>query len=168
LEILNKLNPVFKDNGFVTAGNTPPLNDGASAVIVASKEKTEELGIKPLGKVKGFAPGNVKPEYMGLGPIPAIRNLLKKTEKTLSDIDIFEINEAQAQQVLFCVKGLGIDLEKINMNGGAIAIGHPPGMTGTRLILTVLYSLKERKEKYALCSQCAGGGTGMASLLKSL
>lgn len=168
LEILNKLNPVFRDNGFVTAGNTPPLNDGAAAVIVASKEKSEELGIKPLGKVKGFAPGNVRPEFMGLGPIPAIRNLLKKTDKTLSDIDIFEINEAQAQQVLFCVKGLGIDLEKVNMNGGAIAIGHPPGMTGTRLILTALYSLKDRKEKYVLCSQCAGGGTGMASLLKSL
>jgi len=168
LKKLNQLNPIFRDNGFVTAGNTPPLNDGGAAVIVASKEKAEELNIKPLGILKGFAPGNVEPEYMGLGPIPAIRNLLKKTEKTLSDIDIFEINEAQAQQVLFCVKGLGIELEKVNINGGAIAIGHPPGMTGTRLILTALYSLKDRKEKYAICSQCAGGGTGMASLLKSL
>ncbi len=167
LEKLNRLSPVFRREGCVTAGTTPPLNDGAAALIIASREKAEELNLIPLGTIRAFAPGNVEPEYMGLGPIPAIRNLLKKTNKELSDIDIFEINEAQAQQVLFCIKGLGIDIEKVNVHGGAIAIGHPPGMTGTRLILTALYSLKGRNKKYAVCSQCAGGGTGMASLIES-
>jgi acetyl-CoA C-acetyltransferase len=163
LEKLNSLQPVFREGGFVTPGNTPPLNDGAAAVVLASREKAKKLDLTPLGKLEGFAPGNVEPKYMGLGPIPAIRNLLKKTNKELKDIDIYEINEAQAQQVLFCVKGLGININKVNLHGGAIAMGHPPGMTGTRLILTSLYSLTSRNDKYAICSQCAGGGTGMAT-----
>lgn len=167
LEKLNELKPVFRENGWVTAGNTPPLNDGAAAVILMSREKAEKLNLTPIGTIESFAPGNVEPEYMGLGPVPAIRNILRKSNKELTDIDFYEINEAQAQQVLFCIKGLGIDVNKVNLNGGAIAIGHPPGMTGTRLILTALYSLKSRNEKYAICTQCAGGGTGMATLLKT-
>ncbi|MFO7795712.1 MAG: thiolase family protein [Promethearchaeati archaeon] len=166
LEKLNKLKPIFRKNGFVTAGNTCPLNDGAAAIVIASREKVKELGLTPKAKIEAFSQGNVQPEYMGLGPIPAIRNLLKKTNKKLSEIDIFEINEAQAQQALFCIKALNIKEERVNINGGAIAIGHPPGMTGTRLILTTLYSLKANNYKYGICSQCAGGGTGMASLLK--
>ena len=166
LEKLNKLKPIFRKNGFVTIGNTPPLNDGAAALILMSKSKAEELEINSLGSCINFASGNVEPQYMGIGPIPAIRSLLKKSNKKLSDIDLFEINEAQAQQVLFCIKGLEIKEEKVNKNGGAIAIGHPPGMTGARLIITALYALRSEKKKYAVCSQCAGGGTGMAILLK--
>jgi acetyl-CoA C-acetyltransferase len=167
LEKLNDLKPVFRKGGLVTAGNTPPLNDGAAALVLASKEKANQLDISPIGEIKAFSQGNVEPEYMGLGPIPAIRNLLIKADMDLSNIDIFEINEAQAQQVLFCIKGLGIPIEKVNVNGGAIAIGHPPGMTGTRLVLTALYSLNSRDETYAICTQCAGGGTGMGILLES-
>ncbi len=166
LEKLNSLKPVFREGGFVTAGNTPNLNDGAVAVLLMSKEKAEELNLNPLGYWKNSAMGNVQPQYMGLGPIPAIRNLLKKISLTIEDIDIFEINEAQAQQVLFCLRALGINERKVNVNGGAIALGHPPGMTGTRLILTALYELKRRKAKFAICSQCAGGGTGMATLIE--
>ncbi|TFF98528.1 MAG: thiolase family protein [Promethearchaeota archaeon] len=166
LEKLRNLKPLFREDGFVTAGTTPPLNDGAAAIVLASQKKAEELNLTPLGKIEAFAPGNVEPKYMGLGPVPAIRNLLKKTNKEFSEIDLFEINEAQAQQALFCIKGLGIDINKVNIHGGAISIGHPPGMTGTRLILTALYSLNSRNDRYAICSQCAGGGTGMATLLK--
>ena len=166
LEKLNSLKPVFREGGFVTAGNTPNLNDGAAAILLMSKEKAEELNLNPLGYWKNSAMGNVQPQYMGLGPIPAIRNLLKKISLTIEDIDIFEINEAQAQQVLFCLRALGINERKVNVNGGAIALGHPPGMTGTRLILTAFYELKRRKAKFAICSQCAGGGTGMATLIE--
>ncbi|MFX1338682.1 MAG: thiolase family protein [Promethearchaeota archaeon] len=166
LEKLNSLKPVFREGGFVTPGNTPALSDGAAAVILMAKEKAEEMNLNYLGIWKASAMGNVEPQYMGIGPIPAIRNLLKKTNFSLNNIDIFEINEAQAQQVLFCIKALGIDRNKVNVNGGAIALGHPPGMTGVRLILTALYELKRRKGKYAICSQCAGGGTGMATLIE--
>jgi acetyl-CoA C-acetyltransferase len=166
LEKLNKLKPVFRKGGFVTPGNTPALNDGAAAIILMSREKAEELNLNYLGFWRASTMGNVEPHYMGIGPIPAIRNLLRKTNLQLSDIDIFEINEAQAQQVLFCIKALGIERNKVNVNGGAIALGHPPGMTGVRLILTALYELRRRNGKYAICSQCAGGGTGMATLIK--
>lgn len=166
LEKLNNLEPVFRKDGFVTAGNTPGLNDGAAALLMMSKERVEELNVKPLGYWKTCSMGNVEPQYMGLGPILAIRDLLAKTSLTFSDIDIFEINEAQAQQVLFCIRALGIDEKKVNVNGGAIAIGHPPGMTGARLILTALYELKRKSLKRAICSQCAGGGTGMATLIE--
>ena len=166
LEKLNHLKPVFREGGFVTAGNTPNLNDGAAAVLLMSSEKAEELNLTPLGIWKDCAMGNVEPYYMGIGPIVAIRNLISKNSLKLDDIDIFEINEAQAQQVLFCIKGLGINEKKVNVNGGAIAIGHPPGMTGTRLILTALHELKRKKLNRVICSQCAGGGTGMATLLE--
>jgi len=167
LEKLNDLKPVFRDKGFVTAGNTPNMNDGAAALILMSEEKVNELNLNPMGYWLASSPGNVEPQYMGLGPIPAIRNLLKKSLLNLENIDIFEINEAQAQQVLFCIKGLGIDETKVNVNGGAIALGHPPGMTGARLILTALYELKQKNKKRAICSQCAGGGTGMAMLIEN-
>ncbi|TXT58630.1 MAG: Acetyl-CoA acetyltransferase [Promethearchaeota archaeon] len=167
LELLNKLKPVFRKGGMVTAGNTPPLNDGAAALVMMSGEKAEELDLEPLGVWKASSSGNVEPQYMGIGPIPAIRNLLIKSNKDLEDIDIIEINEAQAQQVLFCIRGLKIDQAKVNVNGGAIAIGHPPGMTGARLILTSLYELKRRNAQYAICSLCAGGGTGMATLVSN-
>ncbi len=166
LEKLNSLKPVFREGGYVTPGNTPPLSDGAAAIILMAKEKAEEINLNYLGIWRTSTMGNVEPQYMGLGPIPAIRDLLRKTKLQLNDIDIFEINEAQAQQVLFCIKALGIERKKVNVNGGAIALGHPPGMTGVRLILTALYELKRRHGKYAICSQCAGGGTGMATLIE--
>ncbi|MFO8018756.1 MAG: thiolase family protein [Promethearchaeia archaeon] len=168
LEMLNKLKPIFRENGFVTPGNTPDLNDGAAALLLSSLENAKEGAITPQGLWLDSTAGNVEPQYMGLGPIPAIRKLLEKNNLSPEDIDIFEINEAQAQQVLFCIKALGISQEKVNVNGGAIAIGHPPGMTGARLILTALYELKRRKGNYAVCSQCAGGGTGMATLIKNV
>ena len=166
LEKLNSLKPVFREGGFVTPGNTPALSDGAAAIILMAKEKAEELNLNYLGLWKASTMGNVEPQYMGIGPIPAIRNLLQKTNLELNDIDFFEINEAQAQQVLFCIKALGIERNKVNVNGGAIELDHPPGMTGVRLILTALYELKRRNGKYAICSQCAGGGTGMATLIE--
>jgi len=166
VEIIKKKDKVIK-GGFVTAGNTPNLNDGAAAIIMMSEENAKELDLKPMGFWINSAPGNVEPKFMGLGPIVAIRRLLEKTNLNIEEIDIFEINEAQAQQVLFCIKGLGIDKSKVNVNGGAIALGHPPGMTGARLILTALYELKRRKARYAICSQCAGGGTGMATLIEN-
>jgi len=168
LEKLNRLKPVFREDGFVTAGNTPNLNDGAAALLLMSSEKAKKLNLNPLGYWKACAMGNVEPYYMGIGPIVAIRNLLFNTSLNLDDIDIFEINEAQAQQVLFCIRGLGINEKKVNLNGGAIAIGHPPGMTGARLILTALYELKRKKLNRAICSQCAGGGTGMATLIERI
>ncbi|MBD3196407.1 MAG: hypothetical protein GF317_15215 [Candidatus Lokiarchaeota archaeon] len=168
IEKLNNLPPVFRQKGYVTVGNTPPLNDGASTLVLISKEKLNDLDQKPLGKIVDFGYGNVEPEYMGIGPIPAIRNLLDKTGLKKDDIDFYEINEAQAQQVLFCIKGLELDINKINVHGGAIALGHPPGMTGARLILTALYTLKKSGKKYAICSLCAGGGTGMAILLEKI
>ncbi len=167
LEKLNSLKPVFREGGFVTPGNTPALNDGAVAIILMAKEKAEELNLNYMGIWRASAMGNVEPKYMGIGPIPAIRNLLQKTSLALNDIDIFEINEAQAQQVLFCTKALGIESTRVNVNGGAIALGHPPGMTGARLILTALYELKRRNGRYAICSQCAGGGTEMATLIEN-
>jgi len=166
LEKLNRLKPVFREDGFVTAGNTSNLNDGAAALLLMSKEKAQKLNLNPLGYWKDCTMGNVEPHYMGIGPIVAIRNLISKNSLKIDDIDIFEINEAQAQQVLFCIRGLSINENKVNVNGGAIAIGHPPGMTGTRLILTALYELERKNLKQAICSQCAGGGTGMATLIE--
>ncbi|TFG04479.1 MAG: thiolase family protein [Promethearchaeota archaeon] len=167
IDALNRLKPVFREGGMVTAGNTPNLNDGAVALILMSKSKARDLNLNPLGEWKCSASGNVEPEYMGLGPIPAVRNLLNKTQLTLPDIDVFEINEAQAQQVLFCIRALGIDEDKVNVNGGAIAMGHPPGMTGGRLILTALQELNQKNKKRAICTLCAGGGTGMATLIEN-
>jgi acetyl-CoA C-acetyltransferase len=168
LKKLRKLKPVFRKNGHVTAGNTPDLNDGAAALVMTPLKVAERQDLSPMGLWIDSASGNVEPKYMGLGPIPAIRKILKRNNLTQEDIDIFEINEAQAQQVLFCVKALGIDKEKVNVNGGAIAVGHPPGMTGARLILAALYELKRRDGELAICSLCAGGGTGMATLIQNL
>ncbi|MBD3197624.1 MAG: acetyl-CoA C-acyltransferase [Candidatus Lokiarchaeota archaeon] len=166
LETLNNLDPIFRKNGFVTVGNTPPLNDGAAALILMSSDKANELKLKPLAKCVGFSEGNVPPDIMGIGPIPAIRNILKRHNYSNDNIDFFEVNEAQAQQVLFCIKALNIDIKKVNIHGGAIAMGHPPGMTGARLILTSIYTMRYENKKRAICSQCAGGGTGLAVLIE--
>ncbi|MBN1802798.1 MAG: thiolase family protein, partial [Candidatus Lokiarchaeota archaeon] len=166
IENLNHMNPLFRKNGKVTAGNVTNLNDGACALVLMSEHKCQELGLNPLGYWINSSEGNVNPKFMGIGPIIAIRNLLNKEGLHRDQIDLYEINEAQAQQVLFCVKALELDLKKVNVNGGSIAMGHPPGMTGARLILTALYELRRKERNLAICSQCAGGGTGMATLIK--
>jgi len=168
MEKLAKLPTIFKpQGGRLTAGNVPPLNDGALAMIMMSRKKAEELKLKPMGTWIAAEWDRVEPWWLGIGPAVSIPRVLKKTGLTSDQIDVFEINEASAVQCLFCVNALGLPKEKVNMNGGAVAIGHPPGLTGARLILTALYSLKERGGKYAVVSQCAGGGCGMATVVKA-
>jgi len=164
LEKLAQLRPVFAQNGSVTAGNSSPLNDGAAAVVVMSEEKAKALGIKPMAYFRYAVAVGVPPEIMGIGPVPAIRKLLEKTGLSVDKIDLFEINEAFASQAFYCVRELGIDPKKVNVNGGAIAIGHPLGCTGSKLTATLLYEMKKRGSRYGIVSMCIGGGQGMAGL----
>jgi len=168
LEKLSNLSPVFKPKGGrLTAGNVPPLNDGGLAIVMMSRKKVEELNLKPLGTWVASSMDHVEPWWVGVGPAVSIPKVLKKTGLTLKQMDVVEINEASAAQTLFCVNALGLDRERVNVNGGAVALGHPPGLTGARLILTALYALQEREEQYAVVSQCAGGGCGMATVIKA-
>lgn len=165
LEGLAKLRPAFKPKGgSVTAGNASPLTDGAAMVVLMDKESAGDR--KVLGTFKAFATVGVAPDIMGIGPVPAIRKLLAKTGLTVEDIDLFEINEAFASQSVYCQRELGIPDEKLNVNGGAIALGHPLGVTGTRLALTALYELRRRGGGRAVVSMCVGGGMGCAALLE--
>ena len=166
LEGLTKLRPAFNPRGTVTAGNASPLTDGAAAVVVMTKEKAVEIGATILGYYRGFQVAGVPPEIMGIGPVPAIRKLLKKHNLTIDDIGVFEINEAFAAQAAYCQKELGIADEKINRYGGAIAIGHPLGVSGTRLTGTLLRQLKETGSRYGVVSMCIGGGMGAAGLFE--
>lgn len=167
LEGLAKLRPVFAVKGSVTPGNASPLSDGAAAALMMTKSKADELGIKPLGIFRSFVTVGVDPSIMGIGPLPAIQKLLAKNNLTIEDIDIFEINEAFACQATYCQTQLGIPDEKINVNGGAIALGHPLGCTGAKLTATALYELKRRGGRYAVVSMCIGGGMGAAGLFES-
>jgi acetyl-CoA C-acetyltransferase len=166
LELLSNLPPVFKKDGTVTAGNASGINDAAAAVVVMTAEKARELGIKPLAKVLGYASGGVDPQYMGLGPIPAIRKLLGKLDMKIKDFGLIELNEAFAAQALCCIKELEIDEEICNVNGGAIAIGHPIGCTGARITYSLAVQMKRRGVRYGLASLCIGGGQGMAIALE--
>jgi acetyl-CoA C-acetyltransferase len=166
LEKMAKLPPAFKKDGTVTAGNASGLNDAASAVVMMSREKAKELGIKPMGKIISWANGGVDPAYMGLGPIPAIRKALKKANMTLDQIDIIELNEAFASQSLACIKELKVNMDKCNMFGGGVSLGHPIGCTGARLVTTALYAMKRMNLKYGLVSMCIGGGMGLAAILE--
>ncbi|MFT6396128.1 MAG: acetyl-CoA acyltransferase [Bradymonadia bacterium] len=161
---LQKLRPVFRPGGSVTAGNASPLTDGAGAAVIMSQAKADELGVKALGYFHDFQVAGTDPDIMGIGPVPAIRKLLKKNKLTVDDIDVFEINEAFASQSLYCRRELGIPKEKINPNGGAIALGHPLGVSGTRMTATLLRELKRRGGKYGIVSMCIGGGMGAAGL----
>tara|TARA_B100001093_G_scaffold512461_1_gene582358 strand:- start:39 stop:1181 length:1143 start_codon:yes stop_codon:yes gene_type:complete len=163
-EGLAKLRPAFSVTGSVTAGNSSPLTDGAAAVAMCAKSQL--AGRTPLGYFRRFVTVGVAPEIMGIGPVPAIEKLLGDSGLTISDIDLFEVNEAFASQSVYCQKTLGIDDSKLNVNGGAIAIGHPLGVTGTRLVLTALKELKRRNGRYAVVSMCIGGGMGAAALLE--
>src|SRR5581483_11232892 len=152
--------------GSVTAGNSSPLTDGAAAVVVVSGERAKAAGVKPLGWFRGFAVAGVPPEIMGIGPVPAVRKLLAKTGLKLEQIDLFELNEAFAAQSLYCARELGIDMEKLNVNGGAIALGHPLGVSGARLTLTILHELARRNGRYGIVTMCIGGGMGAAALVE--
>jgi len=168
LEKMAKLAPVFKKDGTVTAGNASGINDGAAAVVVMSEKKAKELGLKPLVKIRGFASGGVDPAFMGLGPIPAVRKIFKKFGLTMKDIDLVELNEAFAVQALGCIKELEVDLNKCNLNGSGISIGHPIGCTGARITYTLAMQMKKKNLKLGIASLCIGGGQGMAILLENV
>src|SRR3954449_7893960 len=168
MEKLAALKPAFKENGTVTAGNACPLNDGAAAVLVMSDEKAEKLGLKPRARIIGSTVAAIRPEIMGLGPIPAIQALLKETGMSMDDIDVVEINEAFAAQIVPCKDELGIDDDKLNPFGGAIALGHPFGMTGARIMTTLLNDLETLDKTYGIESMCVAGGMGQAMLVERL
>jgi len=166
LEGLAKLPPAFAQGGSVTAGNSSPISDGAAAALVMSRDKANELGIKPLGIFRAFVTVGVDPEIMGIGPLPAVKKLLAKTGLSIDDIDLFELNEAFASQSVYCQTELGIPDAKINVHGGAIALGHPLGCTGAKLTATALYELRRRGGRYAVVTMCIGGGQGAAGLFE--
>jgi acetyl-CoA acyltransferase len=166
LEKLSTLKPAFDPTGSVTAGNSSPLTDGAAALVLTSGERAKALGIQPLGFFRAFAVAGVPPEIMGIGPVPAVRKVLKQAGLKIEDIDLFELNEAFAAQALYCARELGIDPEKLNVNGGAIALGHPLGVSGSRLTLTILHELQRRKGRYGIVSMCIGGGMGAAAIIE--
>src|SRR5579884_595925 len=168
MDVLGQLKPAFKPDGTVTAGNACPLNDGAAAVLVMSQEKATRLGLKPKARIIASTVAAIRPEIMGLGPIPAIQALLKETGMTMDDIDIVEINEAFAAQIVPCRDDLGIDDEKLNPFGGAIALGHPFGMTGARIMTTLLNGLETDDKTIGLETMCVGGGQGMAMIVERL
>jgi acetyl-CoA acyltransferase len=166
-EVLGKLPPVFKQGGSVTAGNSSPLNDGAAASVLLSDKKAAELGVKALGRLRGFAVAGVDPDIMGIGPVPAIQKLLAQTGLTVKDIDRFEINEAFAAQAVYCARELGVPGDRLNVNGGAIALGHPLGCTGAKLTASLLHELKRSGGRYGIVSMCIGGGMGAAGLFEA-
>jgi acetyl-CoA acetyltransferase family protein len=168
LEKLAALRPAFRENGTVTAGNSSGLNDGAAALVVASEAKARELGLEPLGAFAGSAVAGVDPRVMGIGPVPAVRKLLARTGVDVSQLDLVELNEAFASQSLAVVRELGLDHEKVNVNGGAIALGHPLGMSGARLVVTLLHELRRRDGRYGLATLCVGVGQGQAALFERL
>jgi acetyl-CoA C-acetyltransferase len=166
IEALSKLPPAFLEGGTVTAGNSSGLNDAASALVIMSREKAEELGLAPLAVVREYAVAGVDPNIMGIGPVPATRKVLEKSGLSLEDIDIIEINEAFAAQVIACDRELKMDPEKVNVNGGAIAHGHPLGATGAILITKAVYELKRSGGRYALITACIGGGQGISTIIE--
>jgi acetyl-CoA acyltransferase 2 len=167
IEILSKLPSLFiKDHGTVTAGNASGISDGAAAIILSNEAGLKKYNLKPLARLVAYHVSGVEPTLMGIGPVPAIENLLKKTQKKVSDIDLFDINEAFAPQFLACQKALKLPNDKTNVNGGAIALGHPTGASGTRITANLTYELQRRQGKYAIGSACIGGGQGIALLLE--
>ena len=166
IEQLAKMKPVFKEGGTVTAGNASGINDGAAAVVIMSRTKARELGLKPLVAFRAFASAGVDPSIMGYGPVPAIQKLLAKAGLKKEAIDLFELNEAFAAQAAACVKELGLDPGKVNVNGGAVALGHPVGCTGARLLVTLMNELARRQARYGVISLCIGGGQGIATLVE--
>jgi acetyl-CoA acyltransferase len=167
LEGLAKLPASFSQGGTVTAGNASPLSDGAAAALVMTRQKADDLGIKPLGYFRGFVTAGVDPAIMGIGPVPAVRKLLARHAMTIEQIDLVEMNEAFASQAHYCQQELGIPDDKLNVNGGAIALGHPLGCTGAKLAATLLYELRRRRARYGIVTMCIGGGQGAAGLFEA-
>ena len=168
VEALSKLKPVFHASGSVTAGNSSQTSDGAAAVVVTSLDRARELGLQPLARFVTFATAGVKPELFGIGPVPAMKKALKLASLTIDDIDLVELNEAFAAQILACLREFPIDPDKLNVNGGAIALGHPLGCTGAKLLTTLLYELRRRKGRFGMVSMCVGGGMGAAGIFERL
>jgi acetyl-CoA C-acetyltransferase len=168
IEGLAALKPVFREGGTVTAGNACPLNDGAAAVVVISRTRAEELGITPLARIISSGVSALDPEIMGLGPIGASRQALERAGMTIDDIDLVEINEAFAAQVVPSARHLGIPIDKLNVKGGSIALGHPFGMTGARIMTTLLNALEDEDKTFGLETMCVGGGQGMAMIVERL
>lgn len=167
LEKLAQLRPAFKKDGSVTAGNASGINDGCAVLVLMSDEKATELGIEPLAYIESYATAGVAPDLMGLGPIPASKKALKKAGLTVEDIDLFELNEAFAAQAIPVARELGISPEKINVNGGAIALGHPIGASGARILVSLIHELEKRQGKMGLCSLCIGGGQGISLIISN-
>jgi 3-oxoadipyl-CoA thiolase len=165
-EALAGLRAVFREGGSVTAGNAAGINDGAAALVLASEERARALGVEPLGAFAGSAVAGVDPRVMGIGPVPAVRKLLERTGVGVDELDLVELNEAFASQSLAVVRQLGLDSEKVNVNGGAIALGHPLGMSGARLVVTLLHELRRRQGRYGLATMCVGVGQGQAALFE--
>jgi 3-oxoadipyl-CoA thiolase len=166
-EKLAALKPAFREGGSLTAGNSSGINDGAAALVVASEEKAEQLGSQPLGRFAGSAVAGVDPRVMGIGPVPAVRKLLERVGLAVDDLDLVELNEAFASQSLQVIRELGLDPERVNVNGGAIAIGHPLGMSGARLVVSLLHELRRREGRYGLATLCVGVGQGQAAIFEA-
>jgi acetyl-CoA C-acetyltransferase len=167
MEKLANLKPAFRENGTVTAGNACGRNDGASALVLMKASEAERLGLKPLAKIVDWAAAGVSPEVMGIGPVPAVTKLLERTGKKVEDIGLFELNEAFASQALAVIRELRLDNDKVNVNGGAIALGHPVGSTGSRIVITLIHEMIRRQEKFGIATLCVGGGQGMAIMVET-
>ncbi len=168
IEKMAQLKPVFKIGGTVTAANSSGRNDGAAAILIMESGRAERYGLKPLARILGQSAAGVSPEIMGIGPVPAVRKVLQKTGLKLDDIDLIELNEAFAVQSVAVVKALDLDMNKVNVNGGAIALGHPLGCTGTKLMTTLIYELQRRRARYGLVTLCIGGGMGIATVVENI
>jgi 3-oxoadipyl-CoA thiolase len=168
LEILAGLRPVFKKDGSVTAGNSSPLSDGAAALLITTPQKAEQLKLKPLARIVASATAGVHPNFMGIGPIPASQKALKRAGLTIEQVDLVEINEAFASQVLACIRELGVDPKKLNVNGGAIALGHPLGCSGARIMTTLVHEMNKRGSRYGLATMCIGVGQGIATIVERI
>jgi acetyl-CoA acyltransferase len=168
LEALSGLRPVFRKGGTVTAGNTSQRSDGAAASVVMSERMMNELGVEPLGRIVGFSLAGVDPELMGIGPVPAIQKVLKQTGLSVDDIGLVELNEAFAAQALAVIREVGLSEDIVNVNGGAIALGHPLGCTGAKLTATLLHEMRRREVQYGICTMCVGGGMGAAAVIENL
>ena len=168
MEALTGLRPAFKKDGTVTAGNASGINDGAAAVVVMSAEKAKALGIQPIARIKSYATAGVAPEIMGTGPVPSSQTALKKAGLTVKDLDLIEANEAFAAQAAYVNRTMGWDIEKVNVNGGAVALGHPIGASGARILVTLLHEMKKRQSRYGLATLCVGGGMGGAMIVERM
>lgn len=167
-EGLRKLNPVFREDGTVHTGNASGIVDGAATVLVISEQKVRESSVEPVARIMDYTVSGVEPAYMGIGPVPAVRRLLERNNLTLEDINLIELNEAFAVQVLACDRELHFDMDRLNVNGGAIALGHPSGCTGTRIVVTLLHEMRRRNAKLGMATLCVSGGMGMAMLVENV